>query len=90
MAAQTWRPRQDSNLRSRLRRAVLYPLSYGGMSRQSVPLPMAHAQRSGAQLGGGRGCAPRWAISWARYSLSALCEIMIFSARLRTCAVSAC
>ena len=25
-----WRPRQDSNLRSRLRRAVLYPLSYGG------------------------------------------------------------
>jgi hypothetical protein len=26
----TGRPRQDSNLRSRLRRAVLYPLSYGG------------------------------------------------------------
>jgi hypothetical protein len=26
----TMRPRQDSNLRSRLRRAVLYPLSYGG------------------------------------------------------------
>jgi hypothetical protein len=25
-----WCPRQDSNLRSRLRRAVLYPLSYGG------------------------------------------------------------
>jgi hypothetical protein len=25
------RPRQDSNLRSRLRRAVLYPLSYGGL-----------------------------------------------------------
>ena len=24
------RPRKDSNLRSRLRRAVLYPLSYGG------------------------------------------------------------
>ena len=24
------RPRQDSNLRHRLRRAVLYPLSYGG------------------------------------------------------------
>jgi hypothetical protein len=31
------RPRQDSNLRSRLRRAVLYPLSYGGLPRQSVP-----------------------------------------------------
>ena len=27
---QTWCPRQDSNLRHRLRRAVLYPLSYGG------------------------------------------------------------
>jgi hypothetical protein len=27
------RPRQDSNLRHRLRRPVLYPLSYGGMSR---------------------------------------------------------
>ena len=25
-----WRPREDSNLCSRLRRAVLYPLSYGG------------------------------------------------------------
>ena len=25
-----WCPRQDSNLRPRLRRAVLYPLSYGG------------------------------------------------------------
>ena len=29
-----WRPRQDSNLRSRLRRAVLYPLSYGGRASQ--------------------------------------------------------
>ena len=28
--ALAWCPRQDSNLRSRLRRAVLYPLSYGG------------------------------------------------------------
>ena len=28
-----WCPRQDSNLRSRLRRAVLYPLSYGGVRR---------------------------------------------------------
>lgn len=25
-----WCPRQDSNLRPCLRRAVLYPLSYGG------------------------------------------------------------
>jgi hypothetical protein len=28
----TLRPRRDSNSRSRLRRAVLYPLSYGGYS----------------------------------------------------------
>jgi hypothetical protein len=33
-----WRPRRDSNSRSRLRRAVLYPLSYGGMSF-GVPRP---------------------------------------------------
>jgi hypothetical protein len=26
-----WCPRQDSNLRHRLRRPVLYPLSYGGV-----------------------------------------------------------
>ena len=25
-----WRPRQDSNLRTRLRRPMLYPLSYEG------------------------------------------------------------
>lgn len=30
LRAVTGRPRQDSNLRTRLRRAVLYPLSYGG------------------------------------------------------------
>jgi hypothetical protein len=30
-------PRQDSNLRSRLRRAMLYPLSYGGRSRAADP-----------------------------------------------------
>ena len=29
-----WCPRQDSNLRHRLRRAVLYPLSYGGDTRR--------------------------------------------------------
>src|SRR6202035_3790834 len=29
-SANRWRPRQDSNLRHRLRRPVLYPLSYGG------------------------------------------------------------
>ncbi len=29
---QTWYPRQESNLRLRLRRPTLYPLSYGGLS----------------------------------------------------------
>jgi hypothetical protein len=29
-----WRPRQDSNLRTRLRRPMLYPLSYEGGLRQ--------------------------------------------------------
>jgi hypothetical protein len=28
--SETKRPQQDSNLRTRLRRPVLYPLSYGG------------------------------------------------------------
>jgi hypothetical protein len=33
-AAQEGRPRQDSNLRTRLRRPLLYPLSYGGSGRE--------------------------------------------------------
>lgn len=32
-----WCPQQDSNLRHRLRRAVLYPLSYGGSDRPIRP-----------------------------------------------------
>ena len=31
------RPRQDSNLRTRLRRPVLYPLSYGGIPHGGYP-----------------------------------------------------
>jgi hypothetical protein len=38
-------PRQDSNLRSRLRRAVLYPLSYGGRGRAST-IPAAGGRRA--------------------------------------------
>jgi hypothetical protein len=34
----TRRPQQDSNLRTRLRRAVLYPLSYGGWRICSRPV----------------------------------------------------
>jgi hypothetical protein len=33
------RPRQDSNLRTCLRRAVLYPLSYGGQGRGNSTAP---------------------------------------------------
>jgi hypothetical protein len=33
-AAQQKRPQQDSNLRTRLRRPMLYPLSYGGYATQ--------------------------------------------------------
>ena len=31
-----WRPQQDSNLRTRLRRPLLYPLSYGGWRTRSA------------------------------------------------------
>ena len=47
-AGQKGRPQQDSNLRSRLRRAVLYPLSYGGdngMNDTSSVEPPAHSLR---------------------------------------------
>ena len=58
------RPRQDSNLRSRLRRAVLYPLSYGGPAfgpKETVPA-----------VGAGRPIVPGGFVdcresSWARF-----------------------
>lgn len=37
-----WYPRQDSNLRSWLRRPVLYPLSYGGVLPVYPALPPAN------------------------------------------------
>jgi hypothetical protein len=36
-----WYPRQDSNLRPRLRRPVLYPLSYEGPLARRMSLPPA-------------------------------------------------
>jgi hypothetical protein len=36
-------PRQDSNLRTPLRRRVLYPLSYGGSGRRTQYQPVAEA-----------------------------------------------
>jgi hypothetical protein len=47
-------PRQDSNLRHRLRRAVLYPLSYGGS---------ATGKRYQVDRVGPRAAFPR-AVSW--------------------------
>jgi hypothetical protein len=43
-----WCPRQDSNLRSRLRRPLLSPLSYGG-SRTGARLPAQRAPASRAR-----------------------------------------
>ena len=45
-----WRPRQDSNLRHRLRRPVLYPLSYGGFWRALNPLTSIGERQPGGQL----------------------------------------
>src|SRR5690606_6483206 len=48
----SWRPRQDSNLRTRLRRPMLYPLSYEGGERQ-------RSVRDGAlRTGGGTPVGP--------------------------------
>ncbi len=41
-----WRPQQDSNLRTRLRRPLLYPLSYGGSRIRR----RRRARRAGARL----------------------------------------
>jgi hypothetical protein len=38
---QDWRPQQDSNLRPRLRRPMLYPLSYGGLRLEKGTSPAA-------------------------------------------------
>jgi hypothetical protein len=35
-ADSTMRPQQDSNLRTRLRRPMLYPLSYGGLAPEKA------------------------------------------------------
>jgi hypothetical protein len=39
-----WRPQQDSNLRTRLRRPLLYPLSYGGSDAAREALPASRSQ----------------------------------------------
>jgi hypothetical protein len=39
-----WRPQQDSNLRTRLRRPLLYPLSYGGSDTARRALTASRSQ----------------------------------------------
>lgn len=41
------RPREDSNLGSRLRRAVLYPLSYGGWTARALVATWNRVANSG-------------------------------------------
>src|SRR3954447_25855937 len=50
-----WRPRKDSNLRSRLRRAVLYPLSYGGPGGTTLQAAPGGAEPGPPPPGAGRG-----------------------------------
>ena len=78
-------PRQDSNLRTRLRRAVLYPLSYGGATRNST-VPAGPAQPVGA----GSGSAPRSANICVITEISAVCASSILPAKLRTTGRVAC
>ena len=56
-----WCPRQDSNLRPCLRRAVLYPLSYGGSScvGQGRSYQPPTARPDGGRQGAGSGVPPR-------------------------------
>jgi hypothetical protein len=58
-----WCPRQDSNLGTRLRRPVLYPLSYGGLSnldfsiapdKCQMPFPMWVGERFVDETMGGK------------------------------------
>ncbi len=50
-ADQGWCPRQDSNLRHRLRRAVLYPLSYGGSATSNCSRTAASTTPRGKRSG---------------------------------------
>lgn len=84
-------PRQDSNLRTRLRRAVLYPLSYGGSAvgrgrtyqpRRGVPT----AVRQGA----GSGVPPRAASIRSIVVTSAACVSATVPASPATAGTAAC
>jgi hypothetical protein len=73
-------PRQDSNLRHRLRRAVLYPLSYGG----GKPGKPSSGGGSDQEVGGGSGTPPSWRSVCSIETISLDCAAIIDRARLRT------
>jgi hypothetical protein len=73
-------PRQDSNLRHRLRRAVLYPLSYGG----GKPGKPSKNQRSDQPAGGGSGEPPSDRSVCSIWMISSDWIVIMARARLRT------
>lgn len=77
-------PRQDSNLRPCLRRAVLYPLSYGGSSRPGKNVSAPDGPAGGGPQGAGRGTPPRSASIAAIVRVSADWAPAMAEARLRT------
>jgi hypothetical protein len=88
-------PRQDSNLRPCLRRAVLYPLSYGGSSRSCredaiSPSGVVGPRPSRGPQGAGSGVPPRSASMSVIRVVSAAWDVTIESARSRTAWLSAC
>ena len=87
-------PRQDSNLRTRLRRAVLYPLSYGGAVLDSTARTGSFARCQpppAGQLGGvkGNGWAPRSASICVITVASDVCASSILPAKLATIGLAA-
>jgi hypothetical protein len=54
-----WRPQQDSNLRTRLRRPLLYPLSYGGSDAARRVLPASRSQATSSVVLWTRGRSAR-------------------------------
>ena len=77
-------PRQDSNLRTRLRRAVLYPLSYGGSCGGAAKkLPAAPVRLDDARQGDGSGVPPRCASNSAMVCTSAVWVSAMERARVR-------
>jgi hypothetical protein len=79
-------PRQDSNLRHRLRRAVLYPLSYGG----AKPGKPSSGVRPDQSAGAGSGAPPSLRNVCSIRTISSLWMVIITRAKWRTYGCFAC